>query len=315
MTDTFFEGPEKKVEIAVRGLDRSLRDYPEQTWRDLVQLARAEVLSVSRGPEADAYLLSESSLVVLEDAVMLITCGQTELVTAAERLLDMFPGEQLAYLFYERKNEHHPELQRTSFAEDVARLHRKRPGEAFRFGASESSHVDIFHIAGDPVFSPTAEDSTLEVLMHGPSRARCALFDRHSADDPLLTTGLLDQLSAYTIDAHHFEPQGYSMNALSQDHYATLHVTPQPYGSYVSFETNEPLEADVPERWIAALDRAFEPKSLDVLTFHPSREISPTLPTLTLRQRVAARLGAYQVTYTHLFRPCGGSAAPTRITL
>ena len=39
-----------------------------------------------------------------------------------------------------------------------------------------------------------------------------------------------------------FDPCGYSMNSLNDESYSTIHVTPQPHCSYVSYETNIQLE-------------------------------------------------------------------------
>jgi len=44
------------------------------------------------------------------------------------------------------------------------------------------------------------------------------------------------------IDEAAFTPCGYSMNALLHDAYTTIHITPEPQCSYVSFETNASLE-------------------------------------------------------------------------
>ena len=43
------------------------------------------------------------------------------------------------------------------------------------------------------------------------------------------------------IDDYLFEPCGYSMNGITKvGHYMTIHITPEPDFSYVSFETNVP---------------------------------------------------------------------------
>lgn len=44
------------------------------------------------------------------------------------------------------------------------------------------------------------------------------------------------------IDEVAFTPCGYSMNAILHDAYSTIHITPEPECSYVSFETNTLLE-------------------------------------------------------------------------
>ena len=62
----FFEGPEKKVELAVVDGHPSLRALGEAFWRGVVKAANADVLSVLSNAHLDAYLLSESSLFVYD---------------------------------------------------------------------------------------------------------------------------------------------------------------------------------------------------------------------------------------------------------
>ena len=105
------------------------------------------------------------------------------------------------------------------------------------------------------------------------------------------------------------------MNALGSNGYVTVHVTPEAHGSYVSFETDEPLLPGVAERWVKALGQAFAPRAMDVVAFHPTRIVSPEAPGMNVRERVARKLGAYEVTYTHLYRPGDGFGAPLSIPL
>ncbi|UCF45904.1 MAG: hypothetical protein JSU89_01635, partial [Myxococcales bacterium] len=96
-----------------------LRSLSEQAWRGIVEAAGAHVISVLQSEHCDAYLLSESSLFVFDDWFVLITCGRTTLVDAVPQLLQSIPSESIAFLVYERKNEHFPEHQPTTFYEDA----------------------------------------------------------------------------------------------------------------------------------------------------------------------------------------------------
>ena len=58
-----------------------------------------------------------------------------------------------------------------------------------------------------------------------------------AADAVTVNSGIHDLLPSTTIQAHVFDPCGYSMNGLLDSAYYTIHVTPETSSSYVSFET------------------------------------------------------------------------------
>jgi len=56
-------------------------------------------------------------------------------------------------------------------------------------------------------------------------------------------SGIDKLIPGSTIDDFLFEPCGYSCNGIKDDAYFTIHITPEPQCSYVSFETNVALES------------------------------------------------------------------------
>jgi len=318
-TIRFFEGPEKKVELVVAPGGRSLRDLGGQTWRRVVEKARAFVISTISNAACDAYLLSESSLFVYDDRAILITCGRTTLVDAVDEMLRVIPAEAVQLLVYERKNEHFPEYQPSNFYDDVRRLKELVPGRAFRFGDEDDHHIHLFHLhrAGSP--PPPADDMTLEILMHGIQAGSRRLF----CSGPDRTLGAIHEqtrvgriLPGFTIDDHLFEPEGYSLNAISGAEYYTIHVTPQEIGSYVSFETNHRFRGDLEETVRTVLE-IFEPKSCDIVFFCPTGAgAEPIGCDYELRTEVVQPLDCgYEVRFNHFFKPPRGPQSAEELAL
>jgi S-adenosylmethionine decarboxylase len=115
--------------------------------------------------------------------------------------------------------------------------------------------------------------------------------------------GLTELLGDPQLTDHLFDPQGYSTNALAGATYATLHVTPQRRGSYVSFETNHRLDAGELKKLAGRLLETFQPARAELLVFQ-----GPDLPTEiaagmveTGRSERRLRCG-YAVAYAHLVR-------------
>lgn len=304
MVHSFFEGPEKKVELVVKPEAPSLRQLGRDRWNAIVAAARATVLSTISTEAVDAYLLSESSLFVWDDHATMITCGRTRLADAALAMLETVGAEHVSLLVYERKNEHFPERQSTTFAEDAARLARVIPGSACRFGAEHSHRIEMFVSSAD--YRPDPGDVTLEVLMHGLDAERAETFAAGPASQRTAASLGLDRLlDDFAIDEFAFEPAGYSLNGLSGDRYMTIHVTPETEGSYASFETNWDFSAD-PASLISRVIEPFGPESFDVLAFVPGgAPLSLELDGYVSRKHVAATLAGYQVTFVSLFAPRG----------
>lgn len=263
-----FEGSEKKVEVIFKAGLPSLRQR-EAFWLRVVQKSKAEVLNKISGRRCDAYLLSESSLFVYDDQMVMITCGRTSLIHAVEEILAEFSADHVELLVYERKNEVFPELQSSTFEDDVARLEQLIPGKTFYFGEKGGNQIKLFHLEKD--FKPALKDLTLEVLMHGLDPAIQPLFSSHknSVKQLRTDTGICDILPGFLVDDYLFEPQGYSVNAIKSHAYYTSHVTPEPECSYASFETNLFLQDDV-NRVIMDVVEIFKPREFAVVLFEPT---------------------------------------------
>lgn len=318
-TIRFFEGPEKKVELVVAPGGPSLRDLGEQTWRRVVERAHAFVISTISNAACDAYLLSESSLFVYDDRAVLITCGRTTLVDAVEEILRVVPPETIQLLVYERKNEHFPEYQPSNFYEDLRRLKELMPGRAYRFGDEDDHHIHLFHLETTNPPMPSADDMTLEILMHGidvDSRTLfCSGSDR-SLEAIHERTRVSRILPGFEVDDHLFEPEGYSLNAINGPEYYTIHVTPQEIGSYVSFETNHRFRGDL-EGTVRTVLGIFEPRSCDILFFRPAAARSePIRCDYELRTEVVQPLDCgYEVRFNHFFKPPKGAQSAEELAL
>lgn len=83
-----FEGPEKKLEVYFsRGDDSSgLRRFQHDVWSDMLADAACTILHQESNKDFDAYLLSESSMFVYPDRLILKTCGTTTLLLALPKV-------------------------------------------------------------------------------------------------------------------------------------------------------------------------------------------------------------------------------------
>ncbi|KDQ21688.1 hypothetical protein BOTBODRAFT_168912 [Botryobasidium botryosum FD-172 SS1] len=125
-TSSPFEGPEKLLEVwfapdypvredGRRDATGGLRGVPQQAWEDMLAIVKCKVLSVIRGTDVDAYLLSESSFFVFPHKLILKTCGTTLNLLGLPRILAL-AREHCGFTavwrcFYSRKSFMFPERQ------------------------------------------------------------------------------------------------------------------------------------------------------------------------------------------------------------
>lgn len=294
-----FEGPEKKFEIIVDPSHPSLRALGRPYWESIVKIAGAEILSVCSNSQIDAYLLSESSLFVMKDRAVMITCGQTRLADAAIEVLKEIPREKVASFIFERKNENFPEKQYSCFEKDVKKLQQWVPGKSYSFGTLGERFVSLFHL--DREYCPLEDDQTLEILMHDisePAKALFSLKSGHSQKTIRSRSGLDCLFPGFEIDDHCFHPEGYSLNAIKDGCYYTIHVTPQAHGSYASFETNFKTDLESLDRTIANILEIFQPRDFDVVSFRKNSEYETLKKSYNICHHSAQHLSCgYHVHY------------------
>lgn len=242
-----FEGPEKKLEVILKKPLKGIRDHADGRWHRVVKACGAEIISRIGSDQMDAYLLSESSLFVWTDRILMITCGRTMLTRAVPAILDIVGRENVALVFYERKNFMYPSEQPADFEQDVAGLTACFSGKSYRLGPANHDHVHVFYAAQAGL--EAAGDATLQILMHDLDPSLVEVFGRQNGGTvPRVRrrSGLMDLYPHMVVDGHLFSPHGFSINGIDADRYYTIHVTPQPDGSYASFETNI-IESDYGE--------------------------------------------------------------------
>ncbi|XP_014244634.1 S-adenosylmethionine decarboxylase proenzyme [Cimex lectularius] len=267
----YFEGVEKLLELWFRkpasSKNGDLRDIPRQKLEALLKIVNCEIISFSSNDRVDAYVLSESSMFVAERRFILKTCGTTTPLKCLKPLLCLVEQHagftEVEEIFYSRKNFKRPELQKSphkSFQDEVDFLNSIfKDGVGYCLGNSDEDCWYLYTLQGTDVINNNNNnnsnnnntdnieiepDQTLEVLMTDLDPQVMSLFTKNScstAAEATQKSGIDKILPQMVIDDYLFEPCGYSMNGLSKNgSYMTIHITPEPEFSYVSFETNVP---------------------------------------------------------------------------
>ncbi|XP_046877662.1 S-adenosylmethionine decarboxylase proenzyme isoform X1 [Hypomesus transpacificus] len=252
-----------------------LRTIPRFEWDKLLENVHCLIISVTKTDKQEAYILSESSMFVSKRRFILKTCGTTLLLQALVPLLELareYCGfDAIENFFYSRKNfmkPTHQEFPHRNFQEEVEFLNQIFPnGAAYCMGRLNSDCWYLFTLDLPEFWENKHADQTLEVLMsdldpavmdqfymkdgvsaNDVTRVRpttnstisCSFLRDEKGDTSMGSmSGIRDLIPGSVIDATMFNPCGYSMNGMKTDGtYWTIHITPEPEFSYVSFETN-----------------------------------------------------------------------------
>eukprot|EP00808_Paulinella_micropora_P026604 g57471.t1 len=222
--DQFFEGPEKLLEILWLPQEgsKSLRSLPRGVWEKMLKLVRCTVLSITSNDFFDAYVLSESSLLIYPNKLILKTCGTTTLLCALPYIIktakELCGLPLIDDLWYSRRNYFQPQAQRQphgSWNSEVEFLDTFVQGSAYILGSTNDLHWMVYvtdfrepHSA-EGVTLPAADDAqdfTKPPLQHKPS---LSLLDapRTKPKEGTCTFEMLMHDLDETVMRHFYNPQ------------------------------------------------------------------------------------------------------------
>lgn len=259
-----FEGVEKRLVMAFSPETdapyRQLRAFPQSAWDKICASAQCTILSKTHNDHCTSYVLSESSLFVFDHEVLLKTCGTTTILFAIKPIVALAhkAGLKLQRIFFTHLDFSFPTNQiypHGNFDHECQFLDGMFNGTPYQLGATDADSYKIYvadrtkrvrrHSLGGSVVEPASPDATdtiLEVQMFDLDEAVMRKFYKsdgvQTGAEMTADTGIDSIMPGSVIDDVAFDPCGYSMNGIRSDSYWTVHVTPEPECSYVSFETN-----------------------------------------------------------------------------
>lgn len=334
----FFEGAEKLLEVwfdtQADGF-KSLRTIQRADIDWLLTFVKCTVISTISCEKVDAYLLSESSLFVYDEMIVLKTCGTTTLLHVVPAFLKLAAEKcnatTLLGLWYSRKNMAKPELQiglHQNFQDEMTFLdkhlaEKELTGGAYLFGRMNGDHWYLYAM-DSPEWEQEVE-MTFEILMSDLSQESmrkhfyCDSPDkeemRRRAKICTRDTGIGELLEGVSIDDSMFYPCGYSMNGCKDRTYYTIHVTPQPQCSYASFETNCRYEDY--DTIISKVVNVFKPTRfiVNITSQGTSPNVSKELGEFTRRDWVEYNFGRYTMHMGHFVCVKNYARTPSSINL
>lgn len=261
----FYEGTEKRLLVCTKNLD--LLTNPESFWHQLVAQSGAEILSSIQNSNVKAYLLSESSLFIWCDKLLLITCGNTKLINAALFIQKQFGKQQITNLIFQRHHALKPHLQLSNFEQDSLQLERLFNGKKLQWRDDYQGDLFLF---GD--ITKKTMPTQVIYMLHGLRGDFAEDLQKNTLDKSIILKKLKLRsfFTSLTIDHFSFSPKGYSLNALCEKDYLTIHLTPERLSTYLSIETS--FSESKCTTFIHHLQQIFAPVRSKKMYFTPSEK-------------------------------------------
>ncbi|WP_022942368.1 hypothetical protein [Psychromonas hadalis] len=257
----FYEGTEKRLEITCK---RNLLEFDNFFWQAMVKQAGAYIISQVENEQLKAFLLSESSLFVWKNRLLLITCGETHLLQAVLYFQKRVQRSDITSLLFQRHQNHQPNRQKSNFQQDSLQLQRQLQGDSHHWSENYCGDIFLFGNNQQP-------HSTKNILMLHDLKGtffECLQQRKVDAKTVALQLKLATYFNHFTIDQYSFEPKGYSLNAIDGQDYFTLHLTPEKQSSYISFESN--LQNNQVTKFHQHLIKLFSPQRAYLMFFNAS---------------------------------------------
>lgn len=294
-----FEGSEKRIVVSFQEKNRDnnnnkvggarrpclRRDVTQSTLDTMLRMAECEVVSHTSNTDVDAYVLSESSMFVYSDRIVLKTCGTTKLLSCIPFMLETADGigmepcrvkySRASFLFPEKQPETYQKFDNEcSMLKDMFGLYNHLDAtSAYVLGDALGGlqwHVFVAGMKEEKNAGALKENSavcgtrTLEICMTGLAPEKASQFVRGesfvSSQMTTMSSGISSIVPSHAIDDYVFEPCGYSMNGTCGSEFSTIHITPEEEFSYASFEVcGEKVSAAAVSEYVSKTVRAFEP--------------------------------------------------------
>eukprot|EP00871_Galdieria_phlegrea_P000032 jgi/Galph1/1029/GphlegSOOS_G5882.1 len=258
-----FEGPEKNLEIDFRpkkensaSSGSSFRSVKEERWSSILSHAQCCILSKVETEKLTAYLLSESSLFVFDEKIILKTCGKTTLLKTIPYLLslaaeldfcvDFVRYSRPFFLFPCAQNYPHD-----SFDSEVQYMEKFFRGHSYTLGTMDGKTAWHLYVADQS--EKYSSEQTFEIIMFDLDANAVSCFFKEKGYSSGMETlecsnliSLLPNGPETQFDAFNFDPCGFSLNAVYLNTYYTIHITPESHCSYASFECNANMDDFTP---------------------------------------------------------------------
>jgi len=248
----FFEGTEKRLEIVFsQNNDVGIRCLTKEEWNHILEYADCVILGdVLSTEQMDSYILSQSSIFIRPFRIVIKTCGTSSLLHCIPVLVEYAKkaNTEIETVFFSHQNYIFPDRQPAPHHDietETEYLRKYFCGDLRVLGSKEEgSHWSMFtstrNLGND--LNVTHSLHSLEIMMSNLDPDVMKQFHHIPGDTTpnlLKRTGISEiLLDCDHVDGHIFQPWGFSLNALNNDVYVTIHVTPEEEGSFVSFETN-----------------------------------------------------------------------------
>ncbi|KAK8870999.1 hypothetical protein M9Y10_008912 [Tritrichomonas musculus] len=267
-----FEGPEKNLQIIFSMTSSSLLQVPQSTWEKMLDNIHCTIISRKSNESCTSFILSESSLFVFKDRIILKTCGTIPLLLSIDEIIQIGQSNNmdLAAVLYWRKNFIHPEKQffpHKSFLSEVKFLD-SRFGEdnsqKVQCGPFSQDHWYFYYVElNNKIFRPVF--NTFEMKMHEihPGISENFWIENFGKENQIINK-VRNIIPDASVDEFFFDPCGYSMNALfgNTEEYETIHITPENKCSYVSFEANHSNSLKDASKMLNEVLQLFHPLSV-----------------------------------------------------
>lgn len=213
--DGFFEGSEKRILIKLNDFNTSNLDY--DLLKKLLDSVNCKILGHIKNDHYNMYLLSESTLMTFGNIIILKTCGNTTPLEFVKALQNEISVEIIDFEYS------HPYF----IKQDLQPFpHKYLVDESKYLSNFSNKKISVCHNDYLNYFYTNKVFDKIEILLWE--------FTWTNKFIELLK----DNIKNWVIDEFYFKPQGYSMNAIHNDKYMTVHVTPNKNCSYLSIETN-----------------------------------------------------------------------------